>query len=502
MFNIHRILIAYAVAVPLALILGFLVATPDMASIAVVGLVFFLLALPLVIQWSHLLLILCWNSAFVFGFLPGRLHLWIGIAVLAFGMGVINHVMGHGKFLRAPELTKPILFLAAVVILTARLRGGVGIQAFGSTSFGGKHYVYLLGAIMGYFALTSQPLSPLKGARVVKWFFLSGATYALTNLIFVLGPAFYVVYYFVSVDTAYGQAAAEFGQEIVMRFGGLGPTGLALLCFVLARWGIRGISDWTKPWRLLLFIVALAAGLFSGFRSAFALLGLLLLVQFMVEGLWKTSFLPAILLLGVMCLVPVIMYANKMPFAVQRALAILPVNIDPDVRSEAENSTTWRVEMWREVLPLVPQYLLVGKGYGIDPTDLYLSSEGERLGLLPNYSAAITAGDYHSGPLSVLIPFGAFGTLAFLWLLGAGVKVLRCNHRYGDPRLKLINALLLSYFVAHLLFYFFVFGAFDSQLYIFLGILGMSVCLNGGVRRKAAAKAVPATAVAMELKPA
>jgi hypothetical protein len=30
------------------------------------------------------------------------------------------------------------------------------------------------------------------------------------------------------------------------------------------------------------------------------------------------------------------------------------------------------------------------------------------------------AGDYHNGPLSILIPFGLFGMIAFLWLLGAG----------------------------------------------------------------------------------
>jgi hypothetical protein len=38
-------------------------------------------------------------------------------------------------------------------------------------------------------------------------------------------------------------------------------------------------------------------------------------------------------------------------------------------------------------------------------------------------------------------------------------------------------------FVTQAIVFFTVFGAFNSQLYLFTGILGMSVALNGGVRR-------------------
>src|SRR5580692_4789510 len=132
MFKLHRVLIGYAVAIPLALFLGYLVATPDMTSVAVVGMVLSFLALPLIIQWNHALLIFFWNSAFIAGFLPGSLQLWTIFAVLTFGMGVVHKVMGHKNFIRAPELTKPILLLAAVVLLTAKLRGGLGMRVLGS----------------------------------------------------------------------------------------------------------------------------------------------------------------------------------------------------------------------------------------------------------------------------------------------------------------------------------------------------------------------------------
>src|ERR1700722_9073401 len=146
MFSIHRILIAYAIAIPLALVLGYWVATPDLASIAAVGFVLFCLALPLVIRWHHALLIVSWNSAFILGFMPGQPRLWLPLTGLAFGMAAVNHVSGLKSFLRAPQLTKPLLFLLGVVVVTAWFRGGVGIRALGGAGYGGKGYIYLLGA--------------------------------------------------------------------------------------------------------------------------------------------------------------------------------------------------------------------------------------------------------------------------------------------------------------------------------------------------------------------
>jgi hypothetical protein len=490
MLSIHRILIAYAVAVPLALMLGYMVATPDLASIAGLGFVLFCLALPLVIKWHHALLIVCWNSAFMLGFLPGQPRLWLVVAGLAFAMAVVNHVTGLKPFLRAPELTKPILFLLAVVVVTARLRGGLGSRVLGGSGYGGRGYIYLIGAIIGYFALTAQRIPIGRSERTVKWFFLSGITFALSNLIYLLGPAFYVLYNFVSSDFVGMQVAVDYGQNVVERFGALGPGATGLLCFVLARWGIRGTFEWDKPWRLLLLTAAIVAGLFSGFRSQIGFLGVLLVVQFMVEGLWKTAFLPLFMLLGLLILTPMLLFANKLPPAVQRSLAVflvvLPLDINPDVRAETWNSSQWRYEMWREVLPEVPKYLFLGKGYSIDPVDLYLTEQASQSGLLSNYETSIIAGDYHNGPLSVLMPFGLPGAIAVLWLLGAGVKVLYGNMRYGDARLRLINAVLLSYFLAQTIQFFFVVGAISSQLVAFMGILGLSVSFNGGVCRKPA----------------
>jgi hypothetical protein len=486
MSKISRLVLGYAVAVPLALILGFLVATPDMASFAVLGFVLFCLAIPLVIQWHHTCLIVVWNSAFMLAFLPGEPRLWLVLAGLSFGLAVLNNVIGLQTFLRVPELTRPLLCLLGVVLVTAWFRGGLGSKVLGGSGYGGRNYIYIFGAYMGYFALTAQRIVIGKSQRMVKWFFLSATTNVLPNLAYILGPAFYGLYNVVSVNSAMSQAQSDWDQNAVARFGDFGPAAAGLLSFMLARWGIRRTFEWDKPWRLLLLTAVMAGGLLSGYRNQLAFLIVLFAIQFILEGLWKTAFLPLFCVLALLCLAPMIMFANKMPSAVQRSLAFLPVNINPDVRADAEGSLEWRFQIWRIVWPEVPKYLLLGKGYSLDPLDLDMTTLAARSGLIGNYEEALYAGDYHNGPLSVLIPFGLFGGLAFLWLLAAGAKVLYSNYRHGDARLRQVNMTLLASYLTQCLFFFVFFGALNSQLMVFLGTLGFSVCLNGGVCRKLA----------------
>jgi hypothetical protein len=93
------------------------------------------------------------------------------------------------------------------------------------------------------------------------------------------------------------------------------------------------------------------------------------------------------------------------------------------------------------------------------------------------------AGDYHNGPLSLIIPFGIWGVLAFLWFLGASFKVLRANYKYGDPELRKENTLLMCYFIAKAIMFVFVFGGFHSDLFVFVGLVGFSISLNRGVAK-------------------
>jgi hypothetical protein len=103
--------------------------------------------------------------------------------------------------------------------------------------------------------------------------------------------------------------------------------------------------------------------------------------------------------------------------------------------------------------------------------------------------SAQLAGDYHNGPLSVIIPFGAFGLAAVIWFWVASWRLLLHNCRHGPPELKVINTFLLAMFVTRIVQFIVIFGALATDLAYFVGIVGMSVALNGGLAR--ATQAVP-----------
>ncbi|MCX7888078.1 MAG: O-antigen ligase family protein, partial [Verrucomicrobiae bacterium] len=195
---------------------------------------------------------------------------------------------------------------------------------------------------------------------------------------------------------------------------------------------------------------------------------------------------PGVILVGAAAVVAAVSFASKLPPTVQRTLSFLPLDIDPVIRMNADYSTEWRLQMWQSLLPTVPKYLLVGKGYAIDPTELSRAQYGS-----PGETAmgAMIAGDYHNGPLTLLVPLGIWGAIAFFWFLAAAFRVLWNNYRYGDPTLHRINSFLLAYFAVRTLFYFFVFGSFPSELCLFTGTVALSISLNGGVRQPVAATA-------------
>lgn len=264
------------------------------------------------------------------------------------------------------------------------------------------------------------------------------------------------------------------------------------MCFLLARYGMRGLFDWNRPWRFLFLIATFGAAFFGGYRSMVVILFLIFSIQFYLEGLLRTHYFPIVLGLAIAGLAPILFFSSSMPAPVQRAISFLPVNVDSEVLNDARASSEWRFQMWAEAAKDIPKYLLVGKGFSINPEDLYAVTLQSQLGIsTEQFEGSLIAGDYHSGPLSVLIPFGILGAVGFLWILYGGYKILSLNLRYGDLRLRRINIVLLSFYITYCISFFFIFGALQTELSVFLGVCGMSVTLNGGVRRKVKARPAP-----------
>lgn len=484
---LSRVQLVFALCLPLAVLLGFALADPlGLSSLGLILLVLGLLSIPLWMRFHHPLLILSWNAWITPAFLPGRPFLWTALALISLLFGVVNRSTDpRHRFLTPPAVTGSLLFLMGVMAVTALVQGGVGLRTLGSERYGGKAYVYIACAVAGCFALASQPIPRHRAGLYVAMFFLPGITAAAGHLVYQMGPKAYGLFYILSPTWAAGQASTleQIGMSPDMaRIGGFYFASLAAACFLIARYGMAGLLDLRQPWRLLLLLLALAGCLYSGYRSALILFLLTCAGAFVAEGLHRTRHLVLVLALGLTATLAVLPVISKMPYVVQRSLSFLPIAVDPTVAHDVKGSTTWRVEMWKDVLDQLPDHLLLGKGYSIDPTELHLAQESSWRGH-SSWRVASVAGDYHNGPLSLMVPLGLWGILAFGWFLIAGGRVLYWNYRYGEPGLQTVNRFLFAYFLVRILFFTFVFGSFYSDFCIFAGLVGFGLSLNGGAHR-------------------
>jgi len=481
--NVPRSHLIMGLCLPLAVLLGYFVAQPlDSISIAVVFMVLAVLCVPLFMKWHHPLLVLCWNTTANPLFLPGRPALWMLVAIISLFFAIMARSLNSNRrFVQVPSVTRPLLFLAAVVVATALVTGGVGIRSLGSDRYGGRNYFYILAAIMGYFAFTSHRIPRPRAGLYIAMFFLSGLTSIIGDLAFAAGPHFYFLTAIFVPDTGLDTTSGVIGGSTAMvRLGALAMAGSSIYTWLLARYGIRGVFSIRQPWRLALVLIAIAGCLVSGFRSSLIMFALIFGAVFCFEGLHRTRLLPIVAALGLLAAILVLPNASKLPIMAQRALSFLPaVEVDPVAKESARSSTEWRVEMWKQVLPQIPKYLIKGKGYAIDPGDLFLAEQSAHRGFAIQAAQSLVAGDYHNGPLSILIPFGIFGVIGFMWLMVASLRVLYYHHRFGDPSLHRVNTYLLAYFVARILFFLVIFGSLTSDLYALLGMLGLSISLNG-----------------------
>jgi hypothetical protein len=487
-FAVTRNHLIFGLCLPLAVLLGYLLAEPfESTTLTIMVMVFAVLGIPVMMRWYHPLLVFSWHLAVYPMFLPGRPQLWVVMSVLGLFFAVLNRSINPDfRLSHVSSLTRPMLVLAVVVITTAVATGGVGLNIFGSSRVGGRGYVYLIAAIIGYFALSSRQIKSKHAGLFIAMFFLPGISSLMGWLAPKLGASGNIFLIFFPLTGESSELASDFsvdpGSE---RFTAFVPAAVCAFNWLLARYGVTGILDLTKPWRLLALAGSVVLGCFGGFRSMLILMGTVFLALTYLERLWRTRAFLILVVGTALFSVGLIAFSNKLPLSVQRTLSFLPLKIDPFTRDAADFSTEWRVEMWKFVYPQIPQYLFLGKGYNLSGMDLFMMNESSGRGLTAAWEGAALAGDYHSGPLSVIIPFGIWGVLAFGWLLYAGARFLYTAYQEGPEELQMINRFLLALFMARILFFIFIFGALYSEIFYFTGILGLSVALNMGWQKKA-----------------
>jgi hypothetical protein len=393
--GIIRALLIYGLCLPLAVYLGYLLALPlDRGSLMFLAAAILLPLIPILLRWHHVLLVLSWNMSVVLFFLPASPHLWMVMTAVSLGLTTLQHILKRNVVLTSvPSVTVPLLFLAVVVVITAKLTGGFGVRALGGDAYGGKRYVTILAGIAGYFAITSQRVPAGKALTYAALFFLGALTMIMGSIAPWVPESMRYVYALFPVENVSGFSGGSVGESL--RLGGVTFGAVAACSYLLARHGMQGVfamsERWrflpfgfkeglsiNQPWRLIFFFGIIWVSLLGGYRSVPILLIMTLFFLFWLEGLFRTRFLPAMLLGGILMLAIGLPFVDKMPLMVQRSLSFLPIEVSPAVKYMAESSSEWRLKIWREVVPTIPQYLLLGKGIPLMHVNL------KRRATLPN----------------------------------------------------------------------------------------------------------------------
>lgn len=480
-----RSLIIFGACIVLAVWLGFLLAGPlTYSSLLVYGGLAFILLFPVLLRWHYPLLLLSWNLAVTIFVLPGQPTAALGMICLSLGISVLQRMISREhNFIAVPQIILPLIVMLGVILVTAKMTG-VGLRSLGGEVYGGKKYFYLIGGILGYFALSASRIPPGRRNLYLGLYFLGGLTFFIGELLPFVPHSLYYIFWVFQPDTNFLQDLGPNGPDT--RLNGVWQACQFIFAFMLARYGIRDIFLSGKPWRLLVLLLFFVLGLFGGFRVYVANCGLLFLLQFFLEGLHRTKLMAVFLSVGILGALALIPLSEHLPYTFQRAISFLPYKVGDAAKLNAAQSAEWRFQMWQAILPEVSKYLLLGKGYVLSQRDFNIMTTGE--GLYRNSALAqndpmVLSEDFHNGPLSVVIPFGIWGCIAFLWFIFAALRVLYLNYRYSPPELRTANTFFLAAFASKTIMFLFVGGFFNLDMMTFCGMLGLSVAFNGGVRR-------------------
>ncbi|MGE9270333.1 MAG: hypothetical protein ACQKBU_05970, partial [Verrucomicrobiales bacterium] len=463
------------VAIFLALYLGVSVATAQFETVAWVVGVATLLICALMGHRIWMLIPLLGSLNFTLA-VPGSPSTTQLSQILVIGFSFMLFLMRRLPFrLRVSEI-EVWCFITLFCVVQVYLRNPVGLNIMGASAVGARPYAY--------FALTFMAAFLFLGLRVnerdLKWLF------PLTVTGGCLGFAMSVFGYFVPSIGAYYGAVNVTGDRQIVRTGAEQATRVGFLgnfARNLALWIAAKVSPLRAsfhPLWLMPILIAFACAAGSGYRNVLAYIGLTFLAGIFYRDGLKGLIISAIV--GIVALISLVLLNSivSLPLNAQRALSFLPGNWDSRVVRDAENSTDWRVDMWKEAL-FTENWIenkVLGDGLGMSAREVQwigtlkatmMNSKLREGDLTLQQEIMMASGDYHSGPVHLVRVIGYVGLiLVLLAMFRIAVhghrQILRARGTSWYPLALLIGIPT----IVSPLYFVFVFGSFAGAMGIVL----------------------------------
>ncbi|MES2474540.1 MAG: hypothetical protein V4640_02085 [Verrucomicrobiota bacterium] len=394
--------------------------------------------------------------------------------ILVIGFSFLLLLMRRLPFrIRFTELELWIILLT-LFIVQVYARNPVGFSLFGTSSVGGKPYVLFLITLITALLLAGLRVPPEELKTALRLSIFGGIINFGVSLVGRFVP---------SIGVWTGASHPGAGVTDYTNAGEAVDTGRATREYFLVLFS-RNLSLWISSyrsplmacfhpiWAPLVLITLVAAGL-SGFRNAVATVGLTYLVGICYRGGFIQIVLSSLSGIVILALLAIVNAVAPFPPNLQRALSFLPGSWEQRYIDDAEGSTEWRVEIWKEVL-FTDRWInnkTFGDGLGFTAKELaYQASitDGYKLGRgLSGFDfqreSILANGDYHSGPVQTIRIVGYSGLVVLLLFqirlaVYAHRQIIRCRGTEWFA-LALFFGIPLIW---NPIFFIFIFGDFKS----------------------------------------
>lgn len=438
-------------------------------------------------------------------FLPGAPPVWWLASMAAGGMLLLRFATRKDNFQWRLTLLDWIVFLQFIAVAQAYLRNPTGLSFFGGDMAGGRPYIAFCISFGTYFLLSIMK-TDLKTFRIVVICVIAimlgdGLIKLIAQFVPPFAAILLPIYSGIDFDAGYMNREVDLMESRVNSGVEIGGTlGLVLVCFYPPLTTINPLFFL----RFCGMIIASFLILISGFRSVFGML----VIQFFVS-LWirrqyaQTIVAVFIAILGAVVLLLIGSLVQSLPAGAERVLSVLPfVQVDENKRDDAQKSSDWRFEMWREALSS-NRYIrnkALGDGFGLSAVEQKAQMDSvfgdkRRTRGMTIQDMMLERGSYHgfhvetirfTGTLGLIIALiGLFTFLRYAYIL--------IRHFQGSPYWGHVLFICLP-FLIYPFSYLLIFGSYKSGFAQLIASAGMLKLLDNIRFRELAASRADARA--------
>lgn len=430
---------------------------------------------------------------------PGTPPVWAAATAVCGIIYILRFALRRPDFIFRFDILDAVVLLQLVAIGQAYARNPTGLLMFGGDIAGGKSYFVFVAAVMAYFGIALARPDKKLFKRVVILMILTaigdGLLATISEKSAAIAATVLPIYSNVSF---YAAAGGDTVRDLATSRGGLGYSylgkALVMPCICLLR-PLLALS----PARPMFFVATMLGSglmLLSGFRSGAVYLAVVFIVSAMLRR--KISDVFVVSLAGILGLAILLMSGNvrDLPFGIQRVLSILPVDVSSAAKADAEDSTRWRVEMWKLALG-TDRYIhnkVLGDGFAISSREMQAiidQMNGIETASESSQDRMLAQGAYHGFHVETIRFTGVLGLVcAIIMMAVAFRKALQLVRAYRHHELFPYVVYICIPFLIYPFWSMLIFGSYRTEFPQFMAMAGLLKMLDNLRRSEAAVPVV------------